>query len=224
METAKKLPEITTVINRIKSNPSLKEFTHRLLIPKNQARPRWWVKTFLNPLVHKTGRHSLIRKNVRLDLLPFRSFSMGDHSTIEDFSVINNGMGPVTIGNHVRIGIANVLIGPIQIGNYVIFAQNIVVSGLNHGYQDISVPICKQQCTTGEIIIEDEVWIGANAVITAGITIGKHSVVAAGSVVTKSVPSYSIVAGNPARIIKQYNPESGNWEKIKEEDLLKKVS
>ena len=95
------------------------------------------------------------------------------------------------------------------------FAQNIVASGLNHVYEDINVPIADQHVYTSLITIEDEVWIGANAVITAGVTIGKHSVVAAGSVVTKDVPPYSIVAGNPARLLKQYNKETGEWERIK---------
>jgi len=64
------------------------------------------------------------------------------------------------------------------------------------------------------IIIEDECWIGANAVITAGVTIGKHSVIAAGSVVTKNIPPYSVAVGNPARVIKQYNFETKQWLRV----------
>jgi acetyltransferase-like isoleucine patch superfamily enzyme len=95
------------------------------------------------------------------------------------------------------------------------FAQNVVVSGLNHGYQDINTPPSLQPVETKPISIGDEVWIGANVVITAGVTIGKHAVVAAGSVVTKDVPDFSIAAGNPARILKQYNSETMQWERIK---------
>ncbi len=54
----------------------------------------------------------------------------------------------------------------------------------------------------------------APAVITAGVTIGKHSVIGAGSVVTKNVPEYSVAVGNPARVIKRYNFDSGQWEKV----------
>lgn len=149
-----------------------------------------------------------------MDVMPFNDFVLGDNSTIEDFATINNGMGPVIIGNGTRIGISNVLIGPLKIGNDVILAQNVVLSGLNHCYEDISFPIKKQGCSIAEIIVEDEVWIGANVVITAGVTIGKHAVVAAGSVVTKDVEPYSIVAGNPAKIIKRYNFFNDEWEKV----------
>ncbi|GAL85249.1 acetyltransferase-like protein [Sporocytophaga myxococcoides] len=207
---------IDAFIKRIKSDPVLKKIIHRLLIPKNQARPRFWVKWLINPLVHKKGSGSIIRPITRMDVVPFNPFVMGKNSTIEDFSTVNNGMGPVVIGDHVRVGMSNVIIGPVSIGNYVILAQNIVVSGLNHGYEDISTPICLQKCSVADIIIEDEVWIGANSVITAGIKIGKHSVVAGGSVVTKDVPPYSIVAGNPAKIIKQYDFGTQKWERVKE--------
>jgi len=139
---------------------------------------------------------------------------LGEYSTIEDFCTVNNGVGDVIIGDHSRIGLGNVLIGPLSIGNQVILAQNIVVSGLNHSYADVHVPIRLQKVTTAPIIIGDETWIGANAVITAGVNIGKHCVVAAGSVVTKSIPDYSVAAGNPARVIKKYDPEQMGWIKI----------
>ncbi|MBC8319533.1 MAG: acyltransferase [Bacteroidetes bacterium] len=199
---------------KIKSNPKIKKLALWLLSPKNQARPRLWIKLFINPFIHKRGKGSLIRRRVRLDVMPYNKFVLGRDSTIEDFSTINNGVGDIIIGNRVRIGMSNTLIGPVTVGNDIMFAQNIVASGLNHGYLDINMPITKQPVTTSQITIEDEVWIGANAVITAGVTIGKHSVVAAGCVVVKDVPPYSIVGGNPGRILKQYNSETKNWDKV----------
>ena len=201
-------------ISRLKSNPKMKKFMLWLLIPTNQARPRLWVKLFVNPLKHKRGKRSTIRRRTRLDVFPFNDFRIGNDSTIEDFSTINNGVGHVMIGDRTRIGMSNVIIGPVTIGNDIMFAQNIVLSGLNHGYEDITIPPSQQKTTMAEIVVEDEVWIGANAVIVAGVRIGKHSIVAAGSIVTKNVPPYSIVGGNPAKLLKQYNIETKKWERI----------
>ena len=199
--------------DKIKSNQKLKHIALWLMMPKNQARPRLWVKWFVNPLKHKKGKGSLIRRRTRMDVLPFNNFVLGKDSTIEDFSTINNGVGDVIIGDRTRIGLGCVVIGPAKIGNDIMFAQNIVVSGLNHGYQDVNTPISLQPVEKKQIIIEDNVWIGANAVITAGVTIGKQSIVAAGSVVTKSVPPFTIVGGNPAKILKSYNFLTKTWDK-----------
>lgn len=203
-----------SLTERVKNNPLLKKLAHRLLIPKNEHRPRLWVRLVLNPIKHKRGKGSRVRFNTRMDLLPFNNFELGAFSTIEEFSTVNNGVGDVIIGDRTIIGMSNVIIGPVKIGNNVMLAQNIVVSGLNHGYEDISLPPAEQAVSTKGITISDDVWIGANSVITAGVSIGKHSVIGAGSVVTKNIPEYSVAAGNPARVIKKYNFESQAWEKI----------
>jgi acetyltransferase-like isoleucine patch superfamily enzyme len=75
------------------------------------------------------------------------------------------------------------------------------------------MPISIQAVNTKIIEIGDNSWIGANAVITAGSKIGKHCVIGAGAVVTGIVPDYSIAVGNPARIVKKYNPQTHAWEK-----------
>ena len=205
-----------SVSSFIKNNPGIKKFVHRLLIPKGEARPRGWVAVFLNPMLHTRGKGSRIRRNTRIDVLPFNKFILGDRSVIEDFSTINNGVGGIIIGNDTLIGMANVLIGPVTIGNNVILAQNVVMSGLNHEYKDPAIPIRNQPVTTAPIIIEDDCWIAANAVITAGVTIGRHSVVAAGSVVTKTVAPYTIVGGNPARAIRRYDEPTKEWVRVTE--------
>jgi len=199
---------------RITANEKVKKIVHRLLIPRNQARPRLWVKILINPFLHKKGKRTLIRYRTRMDILPFNKFYIGNDSTIEDFATINNGVGDVYIGDRTRIGLGCTVIGPVKIGNDVMLAQNIVISGLNHNYENIYEPISTQGVSTSQIVIEDETWIGANSVIVAGITVGKHSVIAGGSVVTKNVPPYSIVAGNPAKVLKKYNFETENWEKV----------
>jgi len=204
---------IGSLVNRIKSNPKHKLFVIHLITRKNQGRPKFWVKWLLNPFRHKVSRGATICGTVRRDLFPWNDFVLGKASTIEDYATVNNGAGPLYIGERTRVGLNCTVIGPVTLGNDVMLAQNIVLSGLNHTYSDISVPISAQKQSTSMIRVEDEAWIGANCVIVAGVTIGKHSVVAAGSVVTKDVPPYSVVAGNPAKLIKAYNPETQQWER-----------
>ena len=199
---------------KIKESDVLKKFVLWLLIPKNQARPRLWAKWVIIPFYTKKGRGATIRRNTRMDLLPFNTFCLGDNSTIEDFCTVNNGVGKVEIGSNTRIGLGSVLIGPVRIGDYVRLAQNVVISGLNHNYQDVTKPISAQGVETKPVEVGDETWIGANSVILAGVSIGKHCVVAAGSVVTKNIPSFSVSVGNPAKIIKKYNADSATWEKV----------
>ncbi len=181
----------------------LKWFLHSLVVNPHASRPRAWVRCLVNPFVIKRKKGSRIRRHVRLDIYPWKPFSLGAYSYIEHYSTISNGVGHVTIGDNTRIGINNTLIGPITIGNDVILAQNIVLSAMNHNYADTGMTIATQGVTEREIIVENDVWIGANAVITAGVRIGTHSVVAAGSVVTKDVEPYTVVAGVPAKLIKR---------------------
>lgn len=211
-----------SVKDKINNNPRLKQLVHWMLIPAGEAKPRFWVKMLVNPILHKRGKGSKIRRRTRLDVLPFNKFELGKNSTIEDFCTINNGVGDVLIGDNSLIGMSNVVIGPVTIGNNVIMAQNIVVSALNHEYRDINQPIQAQKVITAPIIIEDDCWIAANAVITAGTTIGKHCVVAANAVVTKSIPAYCVVAGNPAKIIKRYDFELNDWIRVHEPIKLSK--
>ncbi|WP_316788091.1 acyltransferase [Pedobacter frigoris] len=200
-----------TLLKIIKNQPELKKIIHWMIIPTGEARPRLWIRLLVNPFVHKKARGSKVRWQTRMDVVPFNRFELGKNSVVEDFSTINNGVGHVIIGDGTLVGMSNVIIGPVRLGNNIIIAQNVVISGLNHNYQDINVPISKQNVSTAEIVVEDDCWIAANVIITSGVTIGKHSVLAGGSVVTKDVPAYSIVAGNPAKIIKHYDHEKKAW-------------
>lgn len=198
----------------IKSNAILKTIARWSLISPNQYRPRLWVRLLVNPFKHTRGKGSIIRYRTKMDLFPYKDFKLGDYSVIEDFTTLNNGVGDVIIGNRSFIGVSNVIIGPVKIADHVMTAQNVVISGMNHSYEDINTPPTMQRVTTSQININENVWIGANAVITAGVTIGKHSVIGAGSVVTKDVPEYCVAAGNPAKLIKKYCQETSSWEKV----------
>ena len=145
----------------------------------------------------------MIHHSVRMDTPPYRKFILGDYSVVESFACINNAVGDVIIGDHTRIGLHNTIIGPVTIGSHVNLAQGITVTALNHNFDDPDKKIDEQGISTTPVFIGDDIWIGANAVVLPGVTIGNHSVVAAGAVVTKDVPPHSLVAGVPAKVIKQ---------------------
>ena len=187
--------------NSVKSNPRLKQWLDYIIMNQRDARPRWYVR-LLAPLYQHRGRGSKIYSSVRMDTPPYRRFSLGSRSVVESFCCINNAVGDVVIGDHSRIGLHSTVIGPVSIGNHVNLAQGITVTALNHNFANPALRIDEQGISTKPITIEDDVWIGANAVILQGVTIGRHAVVAAGAVVTKDVPANSVVGGVPARILK----------------------
>ena len=187
---------------KLKGSPLLKKALDWLIMNQRDARPRWYVR-LLAPLYQHRGRDSKIYRSVRMDTPPYRHFSLGQKSVIESYSCINNAVGDVVIGDHTRIGLHNTIIGPVTIGSHVNLAQGITVTALNHNFADITRRIDQQGVATSPVVIDNDVWIGANAVILPGVTIGSHAVVAAGAVVTKDVPGNCIVAGVPAKIIKR---------------------
>lgn len=189
------------VRNKLKNNPKWKKFIDWVIMNQVETRPRWFVR-MLAPIYQHRGKHSVIHRSARMDTPPYRIFSLGDYSVIESFACINNAVGDVMIGNHTRIGLHNTIIGPVEIGSHVNLAQGITVTALNHNFDDTQKRIDEQGVSTIPVTIEDDVWIGANAVILPGVTIGNHCVVAAGAVVTKDVPPHSLVAGVPAKVIK----------------------
>jgi len=191
-----------SVRQQFKDNPKLKKFVDWLIMNQVETRPRWYIR-LLAPLYQHRGRHSVIYHSVRMDTPPYRQFRLGRYSVIESGACINNAVGDVIIGDYTRVGLHNTIIGPVNIGHHVNLAQGITVTALNHNFEDSEKRIDEQGVSTTPVVIEDDVWIGANAVILPGVRVGTHSVVAAGAVVTKDVPSHSIVAGIPAKIIKK---------------------
>lgn len=191
---------------RMKGSPRTKRLLDWFIMNQRDARPRWYVR-LLAPLYQHRGRGSKIYWSVRMDTPPYRRFSLGKKSVVESFSCINNAVGDVMIGDNTRVGLHNTIIGPVTIGNHVNLAQGITVTALNHNYSDTTKRIDEQGVSTKPVIIGDDVWIGANAAVLPGVTIGSHVVVAAGAVVTKDVPENTIVGGVPAQIIKNLKSE-----------------
>lgn len=113
----------------------------------------------------------------------------------------------ITIGdkcsiNHNNIFQAGKKNGRIVLGNNVLTAANCMYVAYSHNWEDPEIPIMYQDCFDGDIIIEDDVWLGHGVTVCAGVTIGKGSVVGAGSVVTRDIPPYSIAVGVPAKVVK----------------------
>ena len=186
----------------LKESPKIKRFLDWLMMNQRDARPRWYIR-LLAPLYQHRAWSSKIYSSVRMDTPPYRRFWLGRRSVIESYCCINNAVGDVTIGDYTRIGIHCTVIGPVCIGHHVNLAQGITVTALNHNFADTNRRIDEQGISTRPVVIGDDVWIGANAVILPGVTIGRHVVVAAGAVVTKDVPDYCVVAGVPAKVVKE---------------------
>ena len=114
----------------------------------------------------------------------------------------------LTIGNNGNFGAFNHItcINKVQIGDNCLTGKWVTISDNNHGITDFDTlqeaPAIRKLCTKGPVIIGNNVWIGDKATILGGVTIGDGAVIAANSVVTKDVPAYSVVGGNPARVIK----------------------
>jgi len=187
---------------RLKDSPRLKRWVDWLVMNQRDARPRWYVR-LAAPLYQHRGRGSKIYHSVRMDTPPYRRFWLGKGSVVESYCCINNAVGDVVIGDYTRIGLHNTIIGPVCIGSHVNLAQGITVTALNHNFQDTARRIDEQGITTQQVVIGDDVWIGANATILPGVTIGHHCVIAAGAVVTRDVPDNCVAGGIPARIIKK---------------------
>ena len=123
----------------------------------------------------------------------------------------------ITVGNNVHFGpfdrIASM--NKVIIEDDVLLAAFVHITDHSHDYHDANIPIWKQGVfSKGPVHIKKGAWLAFGCHVLSGVTIGEHSVVAANSVVTKDVPPYTIVAGNPARIISQYNFNSKQWESI----------
>lgn len=192
---------IDSVKKWLNDRPEIKRVVHFCIVHPYRSRPRLWVRILINPFIIKRGKGAYIAFSARKDIFPFNSFKIGKRSIIEDFATINNGMGPITIGNNSRIGIGSVILGEVQFGNYVVIGQHCLITGLNHNYEQTDLPFDLQGSYSDPVIIEDDVATGANVVINSGVRIGTHTFISAGSVVTRSIPPYSLVAGNPAKVI-----------------------
>lgn len=130
----------------------------------------------------------------------------GRSVNIEAGADFGSGEG-IEIGDYSNFGVNSLIgnspINPIRIGINVMMGRDVIILTRNHLYSDLTRPMIVQGYSEPRtVVIEDDVWIGARSIILPGRRIGRGAIVGAGSVVTKDVPPYAIVGGNPARILK----------------------
>ena len=201
------------MIATIKQSPRLRRIVLWLLSSSKRPRPRWWLRR-LRRLIHPAGRGSKIWSHARADIFPWHRFDLGPNAQIEDFAVVNNGAGDVSIGEGSRVGVSSVVVGPVEIGRFVFLGQHVSVQGLVHGYEDITEDPNLQPLMIRPVKVGDYTHLGTNSTIMAGVTIGDRCQIGAGSVVTKDIPSYSVAVGNPARVVKRYDFEKKMWVRV----------
>ncbi len=152
-----------------------------------------------------------------------KKLTTGYHCRIETYPLEKGCAKVLKFGENVQINdfVHIAAAKEVDIGNNVLIASKIFISDICHGeYTDIenmSGPNERpndRKLSAKPVIIHDDVWIGEMVSILPGVEIGKGSIIGANSVVTKSVPEYSIAAGNPAKVIKQYNFDTRLWEKV----------
>ena len=134
------------------------------------------------------------------------NIEMGDSLSIGDYSFFSADGGHISVGDgtafnrgvHINASVC----GEIRIGNMCLFGPNVVVRTANHQFNDPEKYIRDQGHKCGNVTIEDDVWIGANAIILPGVRIGRGAVIGAGSIVIVDIPSMAIAVGVPAKVIK----------------------
>ncbi len=163
-----------------------------------------------HPQLIRIGQAVIIEDNVTIDALSVNGISLGNNVTIAKFTTIqctgvirNLGQG-LQIGDNSAVGAYSFIgaQGGIKIGSNVIIGPRVSFHAENHLYSDPNTPIRLQGESRQGIIVEDDCWIGAGSIILDGVHISQGSIIAAGSVVTKNIPPHSVMAGVPARLIK----------------------
>lgn len=158
------------------------------------------------PCFIEGGRHIRIGKRVRifpgirLEAIGKGTINIGDNTAIEQ---------------NVHI---TAMEGNIRIGNDTTILANCFITNIDHSYIDIEKSILDQDCIYRKTEIGDGCFIGAGSAIQAGTILGKHCVVGANSVVRGKFPDYSVIVGAPGKIVKQYNINSKQWERVKKDN------
>jgi acetyltransferase-like isoleucine patch superfamily enzyme len=160
----------------------------------------------------KVGRKAKVCAGARIICTdPKSQICIGDFSIIQNYAILDTGPGgSITMGAYNTLNPFSILYGHggLVLGDYVRIAAHVVIIPANHVFADIGVPIARQGLIKKGIQIGSDVWIASGCQILDGVRIGSGAVIAAGSVVTRDVPDYAVVAGVPAAVKKYRNIQS----------------
>ena len=158
------------------------------------------------------GKHNYL---FDLELLNPQNIFLGSNLWISKTRLASSKGGKLIIGNHVAIRRFSQIyaLQSIIIEDGVLMAENTFISDNTHTFTDITTPVRDQDIKPlGNVVIGSGTWIGRNVVVN-GCKIGRNCIIGAYTFLKKDIPDYCVVVGNPARIVKRYNPQSGQWEK-----------
>lgn len=126
----------------------------------------------------------------------------GRNVRVEPFAFFHTGQN-ISIGDDSSIGERSRVLGKVEIGKDVMMGEEVIIITQNHQFERLDIPMDRQGFQEEKpVTIGDDVWIGARVIILPGVKVGKGAILAAGAIVTKDVPEYTIVGGNPARVIR----------------------
>jgi len=148
------------------------------------------------------GKNVLLKRNCELlSSKKNQSITIGNNSEIHEYCVLRPFGGHIHIGNFCSININGLIwgAGGVVIKDYVRIGARVAIATHNHNWNKKNIPIMEQGVSVSSVEIEEDVWIGVNVTILPGVKIGTGSIIAAGAVVTKDVPPFSIFGGVPAR-------------------------
>ena len=158
------------------------------------------------------GKHNYL---FDLELLNPQNIFLGSNLWISKTRLASSKGGKLIIGNHVAIRRFSQIyaLQSIIIEDGVLMAENTFISDNTHTFTNITTPVRDQDIKPlGNVVIGSGTWIGRNVVVN-GCKIGRNCIIGAYTFLKKDIPDYCVVVGNPARIVKRYNPQSGQWEK-----------
>ncbi|WP_028562889.1 glycosyltransferase [Paenibacillus pinihumi] len=168
---------------------------------------------------HHFGSHTYVQEGGQF-VYP-EDVSVGSNVFIRShywFNVISPGLGtsPKIIigdGTQCNLGLVISAVNRVELKANVLTGPNVYISDTDHQYREVGIPIHSQGITSymHRVEIGEGAWIGANAVIVGNVKVGKGSVISANSVVTGDIPDYCVAGGSPAKILRVYDPASGQW-------------